>query len=68
MADKLGRMAKLRNASVSPTEGKNPTENPGIMPGATKETPAQKETNVTSQYWEGKGAGSGPWGGQAKDE
>lgn len=68
MADKMSRNVNLRTATMSGSEGKNPTDNPGIMPGATKETPAQKETNETTQYWGGKGAGSGPWGGEAKDE
>jgi len=65
MADVTSRNVNLRTAEMSPTDGKNPFENPGITPGATPETPAQKETNETTQYWMGKGAGTGPWGGNA---
>lgn len=61
----MSRNMNLRTASLTGKEGKNPTENPGIMPGATPETPAQKEENKTTQYWDGDGAGSGPWGGNA---
>lgn len=64
----LSRKMNLRTAEMSPSAGKNPTENPGIMPGATPETPSQKESNETTQYWGGKGAGNGPWGGEAKSE
>lgn len=57
----------LRNVELTGMEGKNPTDNPGIMPGASPSTPADKEDNTTEQYWGGEGAGKGPWGGEAQN-
>lgn len=68
MADFSNRNMNLRTAKMSGSEGKNPTDNPGIMPGATPETPCQKATNETTQYWGGKGKGQGPWGGEAANK
>lgn len=57
------RSKNHRNATYSTSSGTN-VRNTQQLKGEAKKSAVENEKNSTTQEYFGKGAGSGPWGGE----